>query len=139
MFCKNCGKQISDDANFCPCCGYGVLEDDGSHCPNCGAEIAADANFCSKCGKTLGPDTQTNYITPQNTNTYAQNAQTQETSTIGILAIIFGAMGGWLGLLFAIIGLCIYKKPENKQKCYIGLGLFLAWVVIAGLIMATAF
>lgn len=21
MFCKNCGKQICDDAKFCECCG----------------------------------------------------------------------------------------------------------------------
>lgn len=24
MFCKNCGKQIKDDAHFCPYCGKGV-------------------------------------------------------------------------------------------------------------------
>ena len=24
MFCKNCGKQIKDDAHFCPHCGKGV-------------------------------------------------------------------------------------------------------------------
>ena len=28
MYCSNCGKQIPDEAVFCPECGYAVYEDD---------------------------------------------------------------------------------------------------------------
>lgn len=40
MFCRNCGKEISDTA-FCPHCGTKVQQrpqnTPGMHCPNCGS------------------------------------------------------------------------------------------------------
>jgi RNA polymerase subunit RPABC4/transcription elongation factor Spt4 len=50
MFCKNCGKKIDDDANFCPQCGtpqnsvsddsekkWNTIEDEPLCCPMCGS------------------------------------------------------------------------------------------------------
>ncbi len=41
MFCSNCGKEIPQDAKFCPECGYNLkgennnIKDDKAHCPKC--------------------------------------------------------------------------------------------------------
>ena len=33
MFCKKCGTEMSDDARFCPKCGYGYIgQEHGSYC-----------------------------------------------------------------------------------------------------------
>ena len=56
--------------------------------------------------------------------------QRQETNTVGICAVVFGALGGWLGLIFSIIGLSTYKTPERRMMCKIGLGLFIGWFAI---------
>ena len=93
------------------------------YCSKCGAELADDAVVCTKCGCAV-----------ENT---AQQPQQQTTATpakegkvLGILAIIFGALGGILGLILSIIGICTYKQPANRRNCYIGLALFVVWVVI---------
>ena len=67
-------------------------------CSKCGEEITDDADICISCGCA--------------TSKYTKN----EGKTLGILAIIFGGLGGWFGLLFGIIGLSYYKKPENRRN-----------------------
>ena len=89
-------------------------------CKNCGEQLPDDANVCPKCGTSVRQENSQNEPVVQN----------QESSAIGILSIVFGALGGFLGLIFGIIGIATYKKPENKKKCYIGIGLFCAWIVI---------
>ncbi len=95
-------------------------------CKNCGNQIGDSDAFCSKCGAANNAQTLSNQ----------QNEQKQENPVWGILAIVFGALGGsTLGLVFSIVGLCIYKTPENKQKAWIGLGLTIAWMVIATVLL----
>lgn len=83
------------------------------YCSHCGAEVNDEAVVCVKCGCSLGPIKQV------------------ESNVWGILSIVFGALGGWLGLVFGIIGLCTYKDESNRKKCKIGIGLVLGWVVLA--------
>ncbi|MDE5867530.1 MAG: zinc ribbon domain-containing protein [Anaeroplasmataceae bacterium] len=87
------------------------------YCPNCGKEVADEANVCPNCGNPLNKE-------------QTSTAEVSETSTLGILSIVFGALGGWLGLVLGIIGLCMYKKKENRTKCIIGMCLSIAWIVI---------
>lgn len=82
------------------------------YCQKCGCEIHDDAVVCINCGCQVG------------------EIKKSEGKAMGICAIIFGALGGWLGLLFGIIGLCIYKEPVNRRNCGIGLGLFGLWCLI---------
>jgi uncharacterized membrane protein YvbJ len=84
------------------------------YCKFCGEEVSDDAVVCRHCGRQIEE---------------LQSAS-QEGSGMGIAAIIFGALGGWLGLIFGIIGLVTYKLPQNRRNCKIGIGLFLGWIVL---------
>jgi hypothetical protein len=69
------------------------------------------------------------------TNTELQKNTVQEnkdnvSSVYAILALIFGALGGWLGLLFGIIGLKNYTDTNKRTMCYIGIGLWAVWMII---------
>lgn len=54
---------------------------------------------------------------------------------IGTCAIIFGALGGWLGLIFGIIGLCSSRDRFVRKNCKIGIGLFFGWIILLGFIL----
>ena len=81
MYCKNCGKEIDDNSTFCPYCGQQIAEN-------------ADKFY-------------NNGYNNQNNN---NNNNKKESQVIGILAIVFSALGGFLGIIFSIIGLVIYKE-----------------------------
>lgn len=48
-FCKNCSKEIFQDANFCPYCGEKI----SNFCLSCQKEIPEFAKFCPFCGKKV--------------------------------------------------------------------------------------
>lgn len=54
MFCKNCGKEISNDAVICPECGVAIenqtKSEDTIFCSNCGQKINKKALICPHCG-----------------------------------------------------------------------------------------
>lgn len=52
MYCKQCGKVISDQSRFCGYCGAPVLQD--TVCPACGARIEENQMFCVNCGTRIG-------------------------------------------------------------------------------------
>ena len=81
------------------------------YCSHCGAEVKDEAVVCVHCGCSL-------------------ETEKEESSVFAILAIVFGALGGWLGLVFGVIGLATYKNPSNKTKCKIGIALWAVWLVI---------
>lgn len=89
------------------------------YCSHCGAEVNDDAVVCVNCGCSL-------------------EKEKEESSIWGILSIVFGALGGWLGIVFGIIGLCTYKEQSNRKKCKIGIGLFFGWVVLLFIIVLAA-
>ena len=47
MKCRNCGKEISDNSNFCRFCGTMIEK---AYCRRCGAVLEQDSAFCSECG-----------------------------------------------------------------------------------------
>ena len=60
-FCKNCGKQVADDAKFCNECGSQikveqqekrktVFEGEIHKCPNCGGILKSFMSHCNSCG-----------------------------------------------------------------------------------------
>ena len=90
------------------------------YCKHCGKEIDENSTFCQYCGVKIDVYIESNK--PIKT----------ENSALGILGIIFSALGGSeLGLIFAIIGLCTYKTRGNKIRAWIALGLYLAWTVFS--------
>ncbi len=127
-------------------------------CSCCGNEIREDERYCNKCGQNNEGYVERKPIekveiyhqqpnhsaynqphqTYNQTNIYQQNTYQvpkQESAALGILAIIFGALGGWLGLVLSIVGLCTYKTPKHRTKCWVGLGLTIGWVVLGLLIV----
>ena len=69
-YCKNCGKELKDDAKFCPRCGSTVpviekseirdvppvsdtKKPSQSFCKNCGAPLKEGVKFCQKCGSPV--------------------------------------------------------------------------------------
>lgn len=51
MFCRNCGKEIPNEAKTCPECG--ALQGNAKFCKHCGAVIDQDCVVCPKCGKQI--------------------------------------------------------------------------------------
>jgi uncharacterized RDD family membrane protein YckC/ribosomal protein L40E len=52
MFCRNCGKEVSEQAEICINCGVKPLNG-ARFCQNCGAEVNPNAEICIKCGVKL--------------------------------------------------------------------------------------
>jgi TM2 domain-containing membrane protein YozV len=53
MYCRNCGKEVLDQAVVCVNCGVNP-KSGGNYCHNCGAETNPAAEVCIKCGVKLG-------------------------------------------------------------------------------------
>jgi TM2 domain-containing membrane protein YozV len=53
MYCKNCGKEVADNAFVCVNCGV-LIKEGARFCQVCGAESNPNALFCIKCGARLG-------------------------------------------------------------------------------------
>ncbi|MBB5173867.1 RDD family protein [Texcoconibacillus texcoconensis] len=52
MYCRQCGKHVSEKAEFCPGCGFRPLKSD-QFCQSCGTETATQQEMCVKCGVRL--------------------------------------------------------------------------------------
>ena len=48
--CTGCGKEIPQDAKFCPECG---TKQEAKFCHNCGEKLSQNAKFCSNCGSKV--------------------------------------------------------------------------------------
>lgn len=52
MFCRSCGKELSDKAVACIGCGMNP-KSGIEHCPLCGAATKAQQIICTQCGGSL--------------------------------------------------------------------------------------
>ena len=52
MFCKNCGKEVANNAAVCLSCGVATGQGN-SFCPNCGAPTNPNAAICTACGVAI--------------------------------------------------------------------------------------
>ncbi len=57
--CKECNKEISSTAKFCPHCGY---KNDIEVCPECGKKISSNDSTCPHCGYPLKKKCANNII-----------------------------------------------------------------------------
>ena len=95
MFCRNCGKEIANNAAVCINCGVAVGQGT-NYCYNCGAGTSPDAAVCVNCGVALAP-----VIT----------GEQKSKMTAGLLGIFLGGFGvhnfylGYTGKAIAQIAL----------------------------------
>ena len=117
------------------------------YCSHCGAQAMDDAKFCEYCGNqfvvvnnNLNENTNTNtqqsnvndnnvYYNGTNVNGAPSNTQPESTA-LGVLALIFSCLGGWLGLVLAIICLATKRDKINRTYGTIALVISLIWMVI---------
>lgn len=52
MYCRNCGKEVAEQAVMCVACGV-PPKSGKKFCQNCGAETNPAAEVCIKCGVKL--------------------------------------------------------------------------------------
>ena len=117
MYCRNCGKEVAEQAIMCMACG--VPPKKGNRfCQNCGLETDPRAELCAKCGVRLAPLT-----VPEGTKSRL---------AAGILGILLGGFGihrfylGYVGIGIAQIAVTI---------CSCGVGAL--WGFIEGILILT--
>lgn len=78
MFCKNCGKEMVNNAVVCVGCG--VKAGEGmNYCQNCGSQIVPNANVCTNCGCAV--------------SSIAPGMERKSKVTAGLLGIFLGGIG----------------------------------------------
>lgn len=65
MYCRNCGKEISDEAVICVHCGVPAGKGN-TYCSNCGGEVHPEAVICVNCGVSLKKKLPTEGIQKRN-------------------------------------------------------------------------
>ena len=49
MFCRNCGKELTEGDSLCRNCGFDGNDGD-THCPHCGKDVLPKQKLCLHCG-----------------------------------------------------------------------------------------
>lgn len=52
-YCKNCGKELGDNAWFCSQCGEKIEIEIFKNCPQCQKELNGEEKFCPYCGTDI--------------------------------------------------------------------------------------
>ena len=52
-YCKNCGKELEDNALFCSQCGEKIEIEALKNCPQCQKELNGEEKFCPYCGTEI--------------------------------------------------------------------------------------
>ena len=87
-------------------------------CQRCGKPMLDTDKYCTFCGAERSNNI---YV-----NSYQNNSNiTNESSTLGVLSIVFAVVMPIVGLILSIVGLSIYKDPANRRNCKIALWLVL--------------
>lgn len=126
MFCRNCGKEVAEQAVMCVHCG--VPPRNGTKfCWNCGESTDPVAEFCVKCGAGLK-------AAP------ASGTQYKSKMAAGLLGIFLGALGihrfylgytaiGLIQLLVSVIG--------GIVTCGIAAAAVGVWGLVEGILILT--
>ena len=125
MRCSCCGKEIREDERYCSNCG----QNNEYYVENKPIEKVEIYQSSSTSTGSNPPQVGYHQTTIYQQNTYQPQPKV-ESGALGICAIIFSVLGGWLGLVLSIIGLCTYQTPEHKTKCKVGLGFCIGWFVL---------
>ena len=123
MYCRNCGKQIDDQATVCPECGAqtGTAQarpaPSASHtyCKNCGKEVDPKAVVCPYCGAQI--------VTEK-----------KPVNGLGIAGFIVSIVSLWSGAFFGIVplaGLILSAIGVAQRDKYSSSGFATAGLIIS--------
>ena len=117
MFCKNCAKEIPNQAVICVGCGTPV-NTGFNFCANCGGPINPGTNICTNCGVPV---------------VYGEAKSKIAAGILGILVGYLGIHNFYLGFT----GKAIAQLLISVLTCGIGVAVTSIWGLIEGIMILT--
>lgn len=144
MKCSCCGREISQNDRFCNYCGqnneyYVDANKNNVVQPRNNEYNNPQRNALYNNQNTQVNNTQPSYTQPNYTqNNYYQAPAPAESCALSVCALIFSLLGGWLGLVLGIIGLCVNKESGNRSRCSAAIIIFVIWIIVYTFIVVAA-
>ena len=121
--CKECGREISDQAEACVYCGYRLNK---MLCPECHNKVEETDLICRNCGYNLGQNNMDNSVN-KNRNSYALVGMIL--GLCSIIAWIIPLLGypcTIIGIIFSACGI----GAEKKSFAIAGLVLSIIFLIL---------
>ena len=118
MYCRNCARELADNAEFCVACGQRPLLGT-RYCQACGQETNPQAEICVKCGVKLGPSGEKEWLVALLLSIFVGTLGVDRFYLgyvgLGILKLItLGGCGIWW--LIDVILLAMNKLPDAQGR-----------------------
>ena len=136
IICSNCGKEVSDKAEFCPKCRARIvavnsevkIEEETNteevikkkRCKECGAELEAEETVCHECGCPVSEETDSEEILKENISEDVSGTEelTEKPKNKFIRWGMIGVLSVFIVFLI-IAGVKDYKKEKAEEQARI--------------------